>query len=141
DGATRAKVAEALSAHPEGARALRTLAADADASVRANAVWAIGTLALAEDENRTRGLFADPDPAVSGNAVAAYARVASRAVAAAPTLCGLLSDPRPYVRTNALSGLRRLGRRCSGGPERAVLVSDPFDPARAAAARLVLDVP
>jgi HEAT repeat protein len=140
DAPTRAKVAEALSAHPEAAPALLSLAGDADASVRANAVWAFGTLARPEDESRVRAFFADRDPAVSGNAVAAYARLASRPDAAAPVLCALLRDERPYVRTNALAGLRRIERRCAGGPERSLLAVDPFDPARAAAARLVLDV-
>jgi HEAT repeat protein len=139
-GAIRAKVVEALAQHPEEWGKIRGFVGDPDASVRANAAWALGSLRHAEDANLLLPLVADRDPAVSGNAVAAFSRVARADSKAPSTLCGLLADSRPYVRTNALAGLRALGRRCAHGPERAVLVSDRFDLARATAARLVTTI-
>lgn len=139
--AARAKIAEALAGHPEKVELVRSLVRDADAAVRANAVWTLGALARGEDARTLARLVTDRDPDVSGNATAALARVGvSSPGTTAPTLCGLLTDARPYVRTNALAGLRVLGRRCAGAPERAVLSSDAFDLARAAAARLLVDV-
>ncbi|HEX4335996.1 MAG TPA: HEAT repeat domain-containing protein [Polyangiaceae bacterium] len=139
---TRAKIVEALASHPERIAVVRSLASDADPSVRANATWALGALGHAEDIPLLERLSADRDPSVSGDAVAALARVSVANPASTPgILCGLLTDSRPYVRTNALAGLRVLGRRCAHGPERSVLATDSFDLARVAAARLLSDVP
>jgi HEAT repeat protein len=139
-GAIRAKVVEALAQHPEAWSRTRSFVGDPDASVRANAVWALGSLRHAEDAKLLAGLIADRDPAVAGNAVAAFARVSRGAANAPGVLCGLLTDSRPYVRTNALAGLFTLGKRCARGPERTILVGDRFDLARATAARLVSGV-
>ena len=115
--ATRAKIVEALASHAEKADLVRSLVGDAEPSIRANAVWAVGSFARPQDARLLQGLLADRDPAVSGDAAGALARVSVREPGTTPgVLCGLLSDPRPYVRTNALAGLRLLGRRCAGGP-------------------------
>jgi HEAT repeat protein len=128
------------SAEPIARRALR----DADASVRAQAAWAMGTLGDANDATGLAALTAlangqDVDTAV--NAVGAIGRMAARAHApqvAERTLCPFLRDGRAYVRTNALAGLAALGARCGdGASERGILEGDTNELARAAAAAVI----
>jgi cellulose synthase operon protein C len=137
--ASRAKLAEALGAHPEARAALLTLSSDADPAVRANAVWSLGAAATSEDLPLLSTLRESDDIAVSGNAVAALARVARRlGLDASQPLCAALSDHRSYVLVNALSGVRLTGARC---PEPQVvgwlLQHHPSDEVRMAAARLL----
>jgi HEAT repeat protein len=131
-----------------GAVALvRALLGDADATVRAEAAWSLGTLGDDSDRARLEGLVRDPDFDTASNAVAAIGRISARVGAggseAAPSsvgavLCPLLDRPRPYVRANALAGLALAGARCGDGArERAALTSDPAEDVRAAAALAV----
>jgi HEAT repeat protein len=144
DPSARAKVAEALAGKPEALKTLLDLARDGEPSVRANAVWALGSLAdAAAGEPHVQALraaLADADAAVASNAAAALGRLLVRGVKLAPVLCAALTSGRAYVRANALAGLRHAGVRCAGGEER-VLLDDSVDLVRAAAARLVAVTP
>jgi cellulose synthase operon protein C len=139
--ADRAKVAEALGAHPSALGALRKLATDADTSVRANAVWALGTNGGRAELPALATAVRDRDVAVAGNAMAALGRIAARTRAPVGAhLCGALSDSRSYVRANALSALRVAKLRCTKGEEIALLSRDRSDVVRRAAAELVASV-
>lgn len=144
DADDRRTVATMLAARAGDADALalaRSLLGDADASVRAQAAWSLGTIGdlatLGALEPLTRG--GDVDVAV--NAVAAVGRVAARtkaADAAARALCPRVADARSYVRANALAALSLAGARCGdGAAERKALTDDPSDAVRAAAALLL----
>ncbi len=136
--ADRAKVAEALAANPSGLAALRGLARDVDGAVRANAVWGLGALGGDRDLTLLRQLLTDRDPAVAANAALALGRAAARSKAPITSaLCSGLSDARGYVRAAALGGLRLAAQRCEHGVERRLLLQDPFEPVREAAARLL----
>jgi HEAT repeat protein len=142
DGADRAKAAEALSAHPEALKWLRRLARDPDGSVRANAVWGLGSQGTGDDLTLLRAALRDPDVSVAANAAASLGRVAARLrIDVTPTLCGALEDGRSYVRTNSLGALALLGRRCDDGTARRLLGSDPADVVRRSAAWLLWRVP
>jgi HEAT repeat protein len=144
--ASRRKIAEALAGHPEASETLGSMLIDADAGVRAQAVWSAGfapsawqTPALVAG---VANLISDGDVDVAVNATAATALLArTPGPAAAPSraaLCKALSDVRPYVRANALSGLSLLGARCADGQrERAMLSRDGSDVVRTAAAELL----
>jgi HEAT repeat protein len=140
DAPTRSKIAEALATHTEGLPTLERLARDPDASVRANAVWAMGSMAPRSALSAIAVALGDSDPSVAGNAAAAVGRLGLRGAASAPALCGALGNAFPYVRANALSGLAAMGVRCSPDPARALLASDPSEIVRAAAARLIARV-
>lgn len=140
--ADRAKLAEALGAHPGAERELLRLTEDVDGSVRANAVWSLGYLAGAGDVERIAKLISDRDVAVAGNAVAALARAAARLnLSVTNHLCGALADQRSYVRANALAGLSLVKQRCPESPVRDLLRTDPASVVRERAARLLVDVP
>ena len=140
--ADRAKAAEALGSHPEGADALRVLVRDPDGAVRANAVWSLGKVGSAADVDRLEGALRDPDVTVVGNAVAALGRLAVRgATIPVGVLCGLLEDHRAYVRANALGALGVTGHRCPRHPERDLLLHDSSPITRQAAAQLLQRVP
>jgi HEAT repeat protein len=140
--ADRAKVAEALAAHPEATSALLRLATDVDGSVRANAVWSLGAVATASQVARVAAALRDRDVAVAGNAAAALGRIGARSRASVrPQLCEALQDPRAYVRANALLGLAVAGERCHAGLARDLLRNDPAPIVRRAAARLLKLVP
>ncbi len=140
-GVDRAKLAEVLGRHTAARSVLLKLSRDPDAAVRANAVWSLGGVAEAGDAPTLWKVLGDSDPAVSANAVAAYARLAARTKSdAKPQLCDALKSPRAYVRANALGGLRLLDARCTGAPERALLLDDASDVVRAKAASLLQDV-
>jgi HEAT repeat protein len=147
DPDTRRAVAVALGGHgvdPAAAKALTTLAADADPSVRAQAAWSLGAAGGAGDVKTVEKLVEDGAMPVSADAVAALARLAMRAPAApAPALlCKSIGDERPYVRANALAGLALLAQAgrpaiCGDGAyARRVLAEDPNEAVRTAAARL-----
>jgi HEAT repeat protein len=137
--ASRAKLAEALGAHPEARAALLTLSSDPDPAVRANAVWSLRVAATSEDLPLLSKLRESDDIAVAGNAVAALASTAQRlALDASEPLCAALSERRSYVLVNALAGVRLTGARCAH-PEVVgwLLQHHPSDEVRMAAARLL----
>ena len=138
----RAKVAEALGAHATAVALLRKLTADSDSSVRANAVWALGTGGSAAELPVLAAALRDRDVAVAGNAAAALGRIAARTRApVASFLCGALADTRSYVRANALSALRVAKSRCPKAEELALLSRDRSEVVRRDAAELVASVP
>jgi HEAT repeat protein len=144
DAADRRKIAEALAGHPEQSEVLSRLLSDPDPSVRAQAVWSSGALpagpSAAASLARAMQLVSDPDLDVAANAVAASAMLARTTSSRDATawLCRALGDFRSYVRANALAGLSLLGARCEkGAEERKLLVQDPSEAVRYAAARVV----
>ena len=143
EAADRRAAATMCAAHasePAAVALLRSLLADGDASVRAQAAWSLGAVGDASDLSRLAALAGAPGEAAV-NATAAVGRITARitattgADAGVAALCGLVGDPRAFVRANALAGLARSSARCGdGSPERAVLARDPSEDARAAAA-------
>ena len=115
---------------------LRTLLADPDASVRAQAAWSLGALGDASDVSRLDAIARAADIDAATNAAAAIGKIAARAKRSelAAPLCALAADPRAFVRTNALAGLARAGGCGNGSPERDALEGDPSEDVRAAAA-------
>ncbi|MDX2054372.1 MAG: HEAT repeat domain-containing protein [Polyangiaceae bacterium] len=106
-GADRRKVAEAFAGVNAALPLLQSLARDPDGSVRASAVWSLGTLSLAENLQLLRAATRDRDVTVAINATGALARFALiHAGAERQTLCSLLAHSHPYVRMNALAGLQ-----------------------------------
>jgi hypothetical protein len=106
--------------------------------VRAQACWSLAAIGDLSDLRRLLTLTADVESATATNAAAAMGRIAARArspEAAAQGLCPLLHATRALVRANALAGLAVAGARCDTGlPERRLLLDDPSESARAAAA-------
>jgi HEAT repeat protein len=141
-GADRAKIAEALASHGASAIAvLVRMASDPDPSVRANAVWALGSVANRGELPALTRALADRDIAVAGNAAAALARLGRRQRAPVDAaLCSALDDARSYVRANALAGLRVVAARCKSDKERVLLASDRSEVVRRAAALLLVHV-
>lgn len=143
----RRTIALALGARLGDAAALPLvvgLAADADASVRAQAAWSLGAVGAAAELPLATKLLHDPASAVAANAAASIGRLVARhpALSAPKDLCAALEDERPYVRANALTALRTVvsaGRTdgCDGARERKLLAEDPNEVVRAAAARLL----
>lgn len=136
----RRTAASLLPGHPRALPILRRLLADPDASVRAQAAWAMGSLAGPIDPESLRALAAiarDGDLDAAIDATAAIGRITARGAAqeAPRLLCPLLSDGRAYVRVNALAGLTAAKVRCADGAvERALLSDDPNLLVRSAAA-------
>ena len=133
----RRKVAEVLASHGEALDALVKLTQDADAGVRANAVWSLGKVGKKDQAAALGGLLKDSDSSVAANAAGALGLVlarASDAAGATAALCPVLADPRAYVRANALEGLSLAGARCNAGLARDLLLRDPAQPVRIAAA-------
>jgi HEAT repeat protein len=142
DPSDRAKAAEALAGRNEGRGALLALAVDRDASVRASAVWSLGTVGTAADIALLARALADRDDAVASNATAALGRIAARTrVDAAAELCRALADQRAYVRANALAALRVASARCSDDRVVRLLTRDRIAVVRTAAAALVATTP
>lgn len=136
--ASRAKAAEALGSHPAARDVLLRLSADADATVRANAVWSLAGVAQPADLPRLAQLREDEDVAVASNAIAALALAARRLGVEAQPLCAALDDARSYVLVNALVGLRLTGQACSRVDLPLwVLQHHPSDEVRVAAAALL----
>ncbi len=138
----RREAAAALAAHPGDLTALgaaRLLLVDADANVRAQAAWTLGTLGDATDASRLLDRVHSSDVDTATNAAGAIGRIASRTRApdlATQMLCPLEAEPRASVRANALAGLALSGARCGdGSAERRALSEDPSEEVRAAAAR------
>ncbi len=136
--AERAKIAEVLALHPEAVATLRKLSRDVDASVRANAVWSLGSVGASSDIPRVAEALKDRDVAVAGNAAAVLGLLAKRHQRSVrKLLCPVLVDQRAYVRANALAGLRLAGERCEAKLLRRLLRKDESDRVRANAALLI----
>jgi HEAT repeat protein len=151
----RRAVAAMCAAHAGDATAIaiaRALLGDADASVRAQAAWSLGAIGDDSDLPRLEAVTRAAEIEAAVDASAAIGRIAARSRTAraanpvpgrlAPTpadpavrvLCSLLVDPRVFVRANAFAGLALAGGRClDGSPERAALLGDSAEDARAAA--------
>lgn len=143
DADDRRTAATLLPVHAASAKGLaRLLAADTDPGVRAQAVWSLGSIESVDALPLLEAIVREPDIDSAVNATAAIGRIASRAKSsplATRSLCPLLGDPRAYVRSNALLGLAAAGRRCgNGSTERQLLLDDPVDIVRAAAAATLL---
>lgn len=138
----RRAIASVLGAHGGSAQAIalaRALTADADASVRAEATFTLGSIGDAAVIPFLEPLLKNGDTAVATNAAAAIGRIGKRANVATDALCNSLGDGRATVRANALAGLRK---RCgAGAAERKVLADDPSELARVAAARVLVAMP
>lgn len=138
----RAKVAEGLASHAKARGKLLELAHDVDGSVRANAIWSLGSVAERSDAPRLAEALTDRDVAVAGNAAAALGRLFVRTSASVDgPLCKALGDRRSYVRANALAALRLAKRRCQSTVALDLLRADPSALVRARAAALVVNVP
>ena len=142
ESADRAKVAEALGGHPDGLPLLRQLATDADGAVRANAIWALGSVGMKLDRSLLGRALLDGAASVAGNAAAALGRLGARAhLDVERELCPALDDERSYVRANALGGLGLVGKRCQDDRARSLLMRDRADIVRRGAAWLIWRVP
>jgi HEAT repeat protein len=142
DPVERMKVAEALASHPEATATLSGFARDVDSRVRANAVWALGSVGSERELPIVVGALSDRDVAVAGNAAASLGRLASRHhLSVTEHLCAALADSRSYVRANSLGALRLTGKRCADERARQLLMLDRSEVVRAAAAVLVQSVP
>jgi cellulose synthase operon protein C len=141
DRRTVAAMCAAHAGDPARVAIARSLLSDADPSVRAEAAWSLGTIGDAADFARLETVARATDVGAAANATAALGRLAARlhaGEAASRVLCPVLADPRPYVRANALAGLGLARARCQDGSrERALLIDDPRDEVRAAAALAV----
>jgi HEAT repeat protein len=138
----RRAAASMLSAHPRDAPALalaRSLLGDADASVRSQAAWSLGTIGDTSDLARLEPLTSASDVEVAVDSIAAIGRIAAREHAsAAQWLCPILAHGSAFARINALAGLANGQTRCPRGElERKQLVEDPDEEVRGAAARTV----
>ncbi len=137
----------------------RALLADVDASVRAQAAWALGALGEAADLPRLASLVATGGAEAARDSSVTAADVEADAAAATGRLAARLHQPQEatrglcplidrasrapaYVRANALAGLALAGARCGdGSSERRTLAEDPSEDARASAALLVSRAP
>jgi len=133
----RRKAAEAFAGHPEAAATLAKLLRDADAGVRANAVWSFGAFAKKDSLATLVPLLKDPDVAVAGNAAASLGRIGARddgAKEIAAALCPATLDTRSYVRANALVGLSLAGAACETRVADDLLARDASETVRLSAA-------
>lgn len=142
----RRAAAGVLAAHRGSQTAFATargLLADSDATVRAQAAFAIGALGDASTIQLLVPLTKGGDVDVAGNAAGGIARIAlatgkGGAGAIAAAVCPLLSDARATVRANALAALAASSARCRDGrAERKLLADDANDLVRANAARVI----
>jgi HEAT repeat protein len=141
----RRTVATVLAAHAaqpttraDALQLAKAMMSDADASVRAQAAWALGAFGEVSALPVLTRALRGPDVDTAVNAAGAIGRAtakARRADLAVPALCPLLADARPYVRANALAGIALVSGRCGDGSMvRKVLAEDANDVVRAAAA-------
>lgn len=148
----RRSVASVLAAHtgsPQAVALLRSLTADGDATVRAEAAFALGSVGDLALVPELAALVRGGDADVATNAAGAIARIARRTASpsagpspVAGAVCPMLSDGRPTVRANALAALAAVKRRCADGRvERKLLAEDASDLVRAGAARALTSAP
>jgi cellulose synthase operon protein C len=123
---------------PEATALAARLTDDPDATVRAQAAWALGAIGEAGNVPALAALLARAEVEPAANAAASIGKIAGRAknpATAAQLLCPVARDLRALVRVNALAGLSLAGARCDGGAvERRALESDPSDAVRRSAA-------
>jgi HEAT repeat protein len=136
--ATRAKIAEALAAHPEASAEVVKLTSDPEPPVRANAAWTLGQIGNAEHAPELLALARDPSAPVAATAVAALGLLGTRhELTLGAELCALLDDERGHVRANALAALRLNRQSCTAEAVRWLLAHDPIEEVRIAAAALL----
>ncbi len=135
----RRKVSESLASHGvAGQKLLIALSGDGDSSVRATAAWSLGFAGDAAALTALAGALDDADATVAGNAIASIGRLAGRVGDPAIVTkagCRMLDDARPHVRANALAALDLGNADCPSAPALRLLVSDPSEIVRLAAAR------
>ena len=143
----RRMVAAVLGAHRGSPAALalaKTLAADADGSVRAQAAFTLGVMGDASVLPLLVTLARSGDGDVAANAAGGLARHAwlggrTSQAAVSGAACTMLADGRATVRANALVALAFVQARCGDGrTERRLLADDPSDLVRGAAARAIV---
>jgi cellulose synthase operon protein C len=146
----RRMIAAVLAGHrgsPAAVTLARSLANDADGSVRAQAAFTLGALGDASVLPVLGALARSGDADVATDAAGGIARSAALAgkggqAAIAATVCPMLGDGRATVRVNALVALAFAQARCSDGRvERKLLADDPTDLVRGAAARAIAAAP
>ncbi|HKO49745.1 MAG TPA: HEAT repeat domain-containing protein, partial [Polyangiaceae bacterium] len=137
----RAKIAEAMAAHPSQRARLLVLLRDRSAAVRANAAWSLAEAGTAAERAALEKALRDEAPSVAGNALSALARIAQRERGQiAGWACPMLSDGRAMLRALSLRALRLTGERCPSGEERQALSRDRSEFVRSSAAALLRDV-
>lgn len=150
DADDRRIVAAVLGLHRGSQPALaivRAMTRDMDESVRAQAVFTLGTIGEASDLSLLATLAKSGDVGVATNAAGGVARYASSAGPSAQraivaVACPLLEDGRGPVRANALVALAFVRGRCGTGlRERNLASSDPSELVRASAARALVAAP
>jgi cellulose synthase operon protein C len=146
----RRTIAAVVAGHrgsPAAVALARSLANDADGSVRAQAAFTLGTLGDPTALPILVGLAKSGDADVATNAAGAVARHAAQVgragqAAVAGAACAMLADGRATVRANALVAISLVASRCGDGrTERRLLADDPNDLVRAAAARAIGALP
>ncbi|HSO33251.1 MAG TPA: HEAT repeat domain-containing protein [Labilithrix sp.] len=146
----RRMVAALLAGHrgaPAAVTLARSLAADADGGVRAQAAFTLGALGDASVLSTLVALARSGDADVATDAAGGIARSAAIAGSGGQgsivaSVCPMLADGRATVRANALVALSLAQGRCSDGrTERKLLAEDPTDLVRGAAARALLAAP
>ncbi len=146
----RRSVAAVLGGHRGAAAAValaRSLANDADGSVRAQAAFTLGVLGDTTVLSALAALAKAGDSDVAADAAGGIARSAAqqgRAGQGAITavVCPMLADGRAVVRANALVALAYTQGRCGDGrAERKLLTDDASDLVRSSAARAISAAP
>jgi cellulose synthase operon protein C len=139
--ADRAKIAEALAAHPSERARLLPLLRDSSSAVRANAAWSLAEVGTSAERTALEGALRDPAASVVGNALSALARIAQREhTQIARVACPMLSDGRAVLRAISLRALRIAKERCEGNQEATALSRDRSELVRKSAAALLRDV-
>jgi HEAT repeat protein len=114
--------------------ALRDLAADDDAGLRAAAVELLGVVGSPVDAELLVERLRDSSAEVRARAARALGRLA--AAEAAEAVRGALADRIPFVRAAGATATGEIGDRASAGILLEVAARDSFDPAQAAARAL-----
>lgn len=150
DADDRRAVAAVLGGHrgaPAAIALAKSLAGDADGSVRAQAAFTLGTIGDQAVLPQLATLAKSGDADVAADAAGGIARHAALAgkggqAAVAAVACTMLVDGRALVRANALVALSFVQARCGDGrTERKLLVDDLSDLVRGAAARAIARAP
>ncbi len=146
----RRMIAAVLAGHrgnPAAVTLARSLAGDPDGSVRAQAAFTLGALGDASVLGALVALAKSGDADVATNAAGGIARSAALAgkggqSSITASVCPMLADGRATVRANALVALAFAQGRCTDGrAERKLLLDDPTEVVRGAAARAIAAAP